>query len=134
MDDFDDYKAPSHKQGSAIYNIPQTQKLVEAGGKCYPIYLGGSALQDGQTMSSLQPRSCTKLRCINCDKRVLRYVNNKWKASVDYLFVRNHNTNPKELVKVRLLVFNKKQGTEAAVGYACYACQCKFVSLNEQTS
>lgn len=50
----------------------------------------------------MQPRSCDKLRCYNCDKKVLRYTDHKWKATVDYLFVRNHNTNPKELVKVSI--------------------------------
>ena len=32
----------------------------------------------------------------------MKYSNSKWKTSVDYLFVRNHLTNPKELVKVRI--------------------------------
>lgn len=68
-------------------------------GKCYPVFIGGG-LEDGQSRGSLDPRSCDKLRCLNCDKRIVRYTNAKWRTSVDYLFVRNHNTNPKELVKV----------------------------------
>ena len=39
--------------------------------------------------------------CYNCDKKVHRFTNKRWKPIVDYLFVRNHNTNLKELVKVR---------------------------------
>ena len=100
-------------KGSALklpaynYEIPTSSKVsssiqqVNQGGKCYPLYLGGTALQDGQTLSSLNPRSCTKLRCYNCDKPVHRYVESRWKSSVDYFFVRNHNTNTKELIKVR---------------------------------
>ena len=62
--------------------------------------MGGSSLIDGKTLNSLNPKSCDKLRCYNCDKKVHRFTNSKWKDTVDYLFVRNHNTNPKELVKV----------------------------------
>jgi hypothetical protein len=54
-------------------------------------------------MTSLNPKSCEKLRCCNCDKKVHRFADNKWKSFVDYLFVRNHNTNLKELVKVKIL-------------------------------
>lgn len=63
-------------------------------GTCFPIFVGGSALADGMTVNSLAPQSCSKLRCTKCDKRVVRFQNNvAWKESVDYLFVRNHNTN-----------------------------------------
>lgn len=59
--------------------------------------MGGSSLADGLTQSSLNPRSCNKLRCIDCDKKVVKYPDCKWKSTVDYLFVRNHLTNLKEL-------------------------------------
>ncbi len=71
------------------------------GGKCFPLYIGGAALLEGMTQGSLHPFSCSKLMCYNCDKKVHRFTNKKWKPIVDYLFVRNHNTNLKELVKVR---------------------------------
>lgn len=74
---------------------------VALGGKCYPLYMGGSALLDGQTMNSLNQKSCDKLRCYNCDKKVHRFTDVKWRQTVDYMFVRNHNTNPKELIKVK---------------------------------
>jgi hypothetical protein len=80
---------------------------VGIGGKCYPLYLGGSQLLDGQTMNSLNARSCNRLRCYNCDKPVHRYIESKWKSTVDYLFVRNHNTNTKELVKVIRINFKE---------------------------
>ena len=52
----------------------------------------------------------------------MRFEDNvKWKDSVDYLFVRNFNTNPEKL----------RLGAEPAQGYAAYACQCKWVSINE---
>ena len=38
--------------------------------------------------------------CYNCDKKVHRFTDKRWKPTVDYLYVRNHNTNVKELVKV----------------------------------
>mgnify|MGYP000583460324 CR=1 FL=1 len=31
--------------------------------------------------------------CFNCDKKVHRFLNASWQPHVDYLFVRNHNTN-----------------------------------------
>lgn len=61
------------------YEIP-AQKLanvqnISLGGKCYPLYMGGSSLIDGQTLNSLNPKSCDKLRCYNCDKKVHRFMN-----------------------------------------------------------
>lgn len=57
-----------------------------------------------------------------CDKRVVRFSDNvKWSASVDYLFVRNFNTSVDRL----------REGVEPAPGFACYACQCQFVSLDD---
>jgi hypothetical protein len=89
------YEVPAFQGGSS-----KTSSVIGSGGKCYPLYIGGSTLGEGMTQSSLNPRSCDKLRCSKCDKKVHRFAENKWKLSVDYLFVRNHNTNLKELVKV----------------------------------
>ena len=90
------YEIPS----SSIDTSQQNQNFGE-GGKCYPLFIGGSSLQEGFAQTSLKPRSCAKLRCYKCDKKVHRYIDQKWKSTVDYLFFRNYNTNTKELVKVR---------------------------------
>ena len=68
------------------------------GGKCYPIFIGGSSLQDGQTVASYKPMSCSMLRCSSCDKKVVRFSDNvKWADHVDYIFVRNFNTSVDKL-------------------------------------
>lgn len=75
------------------------------------------------TQSSLKPLSCSKLRCTACDKKVVRFAEDvKWKATVDYIFVRNYNTQPEKL----------REGVEHAAGFSSYACQCKFIAVNEQ--
>ena len=59
---------------------------------------------------------------MECDKRVIRYSQNcKWSDRVDYIFVRNYNTLPDKL----------KEGLTPAAGYAAYACQCKYIALND---
>ena len=65
--------------------------------------MGGTSLEDGLTTSSLNPKCCDKLRCYDCHKKVVKYRDRKWKSSVDYLFVRNHVTNLRELEKVNEL-------------------------------
>ena len=76
----------------------RSDTMTTQGGKCYPLFVGGAALKDGQTEGSLAPMSCNALRCMECDKRVHRYSNNvKWADHVDYIFVRNYNTLPEKL-------------------------------------
>ena len=94
--------------------------MTSTSGKCYPLFIGGSSLKDGMTQGSVAPMSCSALRCMDCDKRVIRYADNcKWAEHVDYIFVRNYNTLPEKL----------KGGLEPAPGFAAYACQCKFIAL-----
>jgi hypothetical protein len=72
----------------------------------------------------MKPASCSKLRCTKCDKRVVRFSDDvRWKASVDYLFVRNHNTNVSAL----------REGTQGEAGSSAYACQCHWLSVSAQT-
>lgn len=88
------------------------------------MFVGGSQLQEGMTESSLRPASCNRLRCSKCDKKVVRFGDDvRWAPSVDYIFVRNYNTNSAKL----------REGTQKAAGFAAYACQCVFVSANAQT-
>lgn len=63
------------------------------GAKCYPLTLGGASLEHGLSEDTLYPKSCSSLRCYKCDKKVHRFINGSWHATVDYMFVRNHNTN-----------------------------------------
>ena len=96
-------KGVSHKQVHSVYKyeVPNSSQSEQGGGKCYPLIMGGTSLEDGLTTSSLQPKCCDKLRCYDCHKKVVKYRNQKWKSNVDYLFVRNHVTNLKELEKVK---------------------------------
>mmetsp|Transcript_8672 Transcript_8672/g.14704 ORF Transcript_8672/g.14704 Transcript_8672/m.14704 type:complete len:104 (-) Transcript_8672:36-347(-) len=83
------------------------------------MFLGGSSLKHGKTENSMQPNSCSSMKCFKCDKKVHRFVNAKWHSSVDYLFVRNYNTNVDQL----------RTGLIFEPGFSSYACQCKFISL-----
>jgi len=86
------------------------------------LFIGGSALLDGQTNSRFQPMSCDALRCSSCDKKVVRFSDNvKWADHVDYMFVRNFNTS----------VHRLREGVIAALGFSCYACQCQWLSIDE---
>ena len=77
--------------------------------------IGGTSLANGRTEHSLAPKSCAKLRCTQCDKKIVRFENDmRWSQKVDYIFVRNYNTYPEKL----------KEGLEKAEGFTSYACQC----------
>ena len=91
------------------------------GQKCYPLLLGGASLKHGFCQSSINPMSCSSLKCINCDKKVRRFINAKWAPHVDYIFVRNFVTNVDKL----------KEGLLYEPGASSYACQCKFVTLKQ---
>lgn len=100
------------------------QTAKSTGENCFPLLIGGSSLASGWTEHRMAPKSCAKLRCLQCDKKIVRFDNNvRWSSKVDYIFVRNYNTYPEKL----------KDGLEKADGYASYACQCKWISVNEQT-
>ena len=84
-----------------------------SGQKCFPIFIGGADLLEGQTNGRFKPMSCEVLRCSACDKRVVRFSDNvKWADHVDYMFVRNFNTS----------VHRLREGVIPAPGYSCYAC------------
>ena len=91
------------------------------GEKCFAIVLGHASLKHGMCVSTMDPKSCASLKCTNCDKKVHRFLNGVWDASVDYMFVRNFATNVTKL----------QQGLNLEPGASAYACQCKFVSLKE---
>ena len=91
------------------------------GCKCFPLCIGGANLEHGMTENSMEPKSCSSLRCYKCDKKVQRFINGTWHATVDYMFVRNHNTNVQKL----------KEGVKYDPGFSAYACQCQFINVSE---
>ncbi|TNV83765.1 hypothetical protein FGO68_gene14526 [Halteria grandinella] len=119
-------KANGAAQQAYTYSIPTSvqQKAATVSGSCYPLFIGGSSLKSGITQSSISPQSCSSLHCLSCDKPVHHFPGNKWRPHVDYLFVRNHNTNIKELVK----------GLEPSPAYAAYSCQCQWLALCETSA
>lgn len=59
------------------------------------------------------------MKCTNCDKKVVRFINGIWNESVDYMFVRNHVTNLQKL----------ETGLVERIGSSAYTCQCTFMSV-----
>ena len=106
--------------GTQVVHQPSTPGVMN-GDKCFPLFIGGSSLAHGMCEGSMNPKSCSSLRCFNCDKKVQRFINARWHESVDYLFVRNHNTNLEQLEK----------GLMYEPGWSSYACQCQFLSVDK---
>lgn len=82
--------------------------------KCSAIFVGGTDLPDGITTNSSDPHFCTSLICISCDHKVSRYLDKRWKAGTDYLFLRNNYPN------------TVSQNLIPAKGWCAYCCQCTF--------
>ena len=81
-------------------------------------------MEPGLCNSSLNPKVCSSLRCIDCDKKVQRFCNARWKPEVDALFMRNYVTN---IVYLRSML-------EPEWDTCSYTCQCKFVSVSANDS
>ncbi|XP_070575998.1 cilia- and flagella-associated protein 418-like [Ptychodera flava] len=88
--------------------------------KCFPVYLGGASTPVG-VGTTMSQRSCDKLRCTDCDFKIVMYDNYEWHSSCDYLFLRNNVPDFNKL-SAKLL---KKKGSRA------YACQCKWRSVKD---
>ena len=110
----------NNSTGTSIVYVENTGTVINSTNKCFSLIIGGADLGNGFCEGSIQLKSCSSLRCFKCDKKVHRFINGQWHQSVDYLFVRNHNTNLEQL----------KNGLIFAPGYSSYACQCKFISTN----
>ena len=82
--------------------IPLHQQY-KVSNECYPVFIGGANLEGGITLSSIQPRSCERLKCNDCEKRVIRFPNYKWKPMIDSTFLATQSFNPLNLQKVKLL-------------------------------
>ena len=99
--------------------------LIKSGESIIKLQRGYSIMNDtGLKISSLEPFSCSKLRCFACDKKIVRFSGDvAWKESVDYIFVRNFNTQPEKL----------EEGVQKEMGSSAYACQCQWLSVKEMT-
>lgn len=96
-------------------SVPSANQITQ---KCNGIYLGGTDLTNGATLSSTDPHFCSSLICISCDHKVSRYLNKRWKPETDYLFLRNNYPN------------TVAQNLIPAEGWCAYCCQC--TSCEEQ--
>ncbi|KAL3859290.1 hypothetical protein ACJMK2_009515 [Sinanodonta woodiana] len=96
------------------------EKIIKP--KCFPVYIGGSSCPQG-VGNSFTKSTCDKLRCTDCDFRVVSFDNYAWHPDVDYLFLRNHVPDFQKL-QAKLV---KKNGSRA------YCCQCRSTSVTELT-
>ncbi|XP_013404048.1 protein C8orf37 homolog [Lingula anatina] len=99
---------------------PVERVVTSAQKRCYPVYLGNSTCAQGMA-STMNKRSCDKLRCTDCDFKIVTFDNFQWAASTDYLFLRNNVPDFKKLQKQ----LDPKNGMRA------YACQCKWRNVSE---
>ncbi|XP_048752919.2 cilia- and flagella-associated protein 418-like isoform X1 [Ostrea edulis] len=107
---------PSAPNGTA------TDLRPASGRKCFPVYIGGALCSQGMA-SSVNQRSCDKLRCTSCDFKVCSFDNYEWHPDTDYLFLRN-NAPDYHRLKTNLV---PKRGSRS------YCCQCCLRSVQEMT-
>lgn len=105
-------KLPLRKENS--------QPSTMAASKCFQVFLGGSSSETGLS-TTVNKRSCNRLRCSDCDFVVSFFDNHQWLPSTDYLFLRN---NMPEYDRLRPKLIYK-------MDYRAYACQCKWKTVNE---
>ncbi|CAH1779575.1 unnamed protein product [Owenia fusiformis] len=121
INDICDVPEPLETLGNNVKDTEKHERIVtSAQKKCYPIYLGGSNNAQG-IANTINQRTCDRLRCTDCDFKIVNYDNYQWHSSVDYLFLRN---NVPDLKKLSAKLVQKK-------GYRAYACQCKWKSVND---
>ena len=94
---------PTKESARALPKVNNQEQITE----CYPLFIGGSSLQGGMTQSSINPRSCVKLKCTDCDSRVIRFLDMQWKSNIDLEFLQTNCTNPLNLQKVIHLIINE---------------------------
>jgi hypothetical protein len=87
----------------------------EAARRCVAVYLGGPSLEPGKTELTDTPHFCSNLSCVCCDHIILRFVDTRWKPTVNYMFLRLNYPN-------RL-----NEGLYPAPGFCAFCCQCTFM-------
>ncbi|XP_064640605.1 cilia- and flagella-associated protein 418-like [Lineus longissimus] len=98
----------------------ETRLVTSATKKCFPLYLGGSQYAQGLA-NSMNQRVCDKIRCTDCDFKVVSFDDFIWHSSVDYLFLRNNVPDFKRL----------RDKLKVKKGHKAYACQCKWTTAKE---
>jgi len=120
-DILDDDFPPLSKSKKPVYTQYKDRHVTTATGstktKCRTVFIGGSNYTSGQA-SLKEKRTCSNLRCTNCDFKVIQIDDCEWHSSVDYLFLRN-NMPDFNRIKKKLV---KNNGSRA------YACQCSWYS------
>ena len=87
--------------------------------KCNPVYISGSGFAFGYS-TNLNPRSCDRLICLDCDFNICIFPNFKWKEDTDYLFLRNNSPEFHRL----------KSQLRMSKGWNAYCCQCHWRHTN----
>ena len=88
--------------------------------KCKNVYLGDDS--GVSSLGSTRCLPCLKVRCTACDFNVLRFVEQGWLESADYLFFRNNFPDQAKLSKC--LEFASK-------GTTSYCCQCSWLTIEK---
>ncbi|CAL1535671.1 unnamed protein product [Lymnaea stagnalis] len=110
----------SYDRNQLRSSLSDEANKCEHGRRCFPVFLGGSSDETGLG-SSINRRSCDRLRCTSCDFRVCFFDNLSWSKDTDYLFLRN---NVPELQKLKSKLSRKK-------GCRAYCCQCSWRNVQE---
>ena len=85
-------------------------------------------MERGRKTSSFTRYACDNLRCIKCNFKVHCFLNNSWKDSVDYMFLRN--TVPNEQ-KLSLMLVHDTTTTIIDTNNCAYCCQCTSITIKE---
>ena len=101
----------SSGSGSTSNNKPSSLTINT---KCSTVYLGKPTHQ----------KSCTHVRCSDCDCAVVCFHDFAWVGDVEYLFLRNHYPDFERL----------KERLRSELDSRAYACQCNSVTVKTHTS
>ncbi|KAK7067276.1 hypothetical protein SK128_019012 [Halocaridina rubra] len=89
--------------------------------RCANVSIGGTSMPIGLATSATQ-RSCSTLRCLQCDSPVVSFDGFTWTDETDYLFLRNNYPDMDRLLS----------HLDSSRGSRAYACQCKFRSVSNE--
>mmetsp|Transcript_23738 Transcript_23738/g.35649 ORF Transcript_23738/g.35649 Transcript_23738/m.35649 type:complete len:163 (+) Transcript_23738:264-752(+) len=92
--------------------------------RCTFIQLTGIRAEIGLIVSSLAPRICSRMRCLNCDMNVEIFDGSEWAASVEYMFFRENHPN-----RARL-----QAGLTANPDARAFCCQCSWRAVASPTT
>lgn len=133
LDDLLDMFSDEDNKSVAIYPLSlkadtssanNTRSEFQAGGtkKCLQVLMNGGHCSRGLS-TAFSSRVCSNLRCNECDFTVVQFPGKKWDSTADYMFFRENTPNEAKL----------RAKMEVVSGFAAYACQCKWLSINSLT-